>query len=151
MQQLSIEERRIARAKWQAHRHRADRSSIGFQLTFDEWLTIWLESGHWNERGCHKGQYVMSRRGDTGPYAVGNVFIQTHTMNIKEAKIGKKRPPFSEEHKRKVSETMRGRPKSEETKRRMRGKKRPPRTEEYLRKQSEAQRAAWIKRKTTNE
>ena len=105
MQQLSIEETRKARRKWKIHGYSAVTRGIEFQLTFDAWLSIWLESGHWHERGCHKGQYVMSRRGDIGPYAIGNVFIQTTEMNTKDALIGKKMPPFSEEHKRKISES----------------------------------------------
>jgi hypothetical protein len=51
-------------------------------LTFEEWWAIWQESGHWTDRGTHKGQYVMARFGDTGHYQVGNVSIQLSVDNV---------------------------------------------------------------------
>jgi hypothetical protein len=50
---------------------------IPFLLTFEEWWQIWQDSGHWEERGNLSGQYVMCRNADQGPYAVGNVRIDT--------------------------------------------------------------------------
>jgi hypothetical protein len=47
---------------------------IGWELTLWQWWTIWQDSGHWHERSGGRG-YMMCRNGDTGPYAVGNVFI----------------------------------------------------------------------------
>jgi hypothetical protein len=61
---------------------------INFILTFEEWWDIWQQSGKWEERGKRKGQYVMSRKGDTGPYAVKNVFIQSMADNCREAHNG---------------------------------------------------------------
>jgi hypothetical protein len=65
----------------------AKRRGIGWQLTFDEWLSIWTESGHLHERGNKQGQYVMGRTGDTGPYAAGNVYICTFAQNLRDARI----------------------------------------------------------------
>jgi hypothetical protein len=70
--------------KFRFQRYSANRRGIPFDLTFDQWWAIWQASGHWNERGCKKGQYCMSRVGDQGPYAVGNVFIQLHADNVKD-------------------------------------------------------------------
>jgi hypothetical protein len=88
--------------------------SINFTLTFEEWWDIWQQSGKWEERGKKKGQYVMSRKGDTGPYAIGNVFIQTCNQNCREANKGKpgtfKGRILSEEHRRKLSEVKKGKP-----------------------------------------
>ncbi len=64
----------------------AKKRSIEFLLTFEEWLKIWVDSGHYFERGCRKGQYVMVRKGDNGPYAVGNVRITTVEENRAEQK-----------------------------------------------------------------
>ena len=66
-------------------RHAADRR-IPFLLTFAEWLAIWQRSGHLHERGCRKGQFVMSRKGDVGPYSIGNVRIIRHEDNAAEQK-----------------------------------------------------------------
>ena len=66
------------------HKHHAKRRDIPFLLTFDEWIAIWHESGKFTQRGHKKGQYVMARHGDLGPYAVGNVRICTCSENITE-------------------------------------------------------------------
>lgn len=58
---------------------------IEWHLTFDEWLQIWHDSGHWDERGPGRGQYVMSRYDDIGHYEAGNVFIQLGGKNIAES------------------------------------------------------------------
>lgn len=55
---------------------------IGWHLTFWQWWTIWQKSGHWDCRGLHKGEYVMCRVEDSGPYALGNVFISTCSENV---------------------------------------------------------------------
>ena len=65
----------------------AKQRGIGWQLTFDEWLSIWNESGHLHERGNKRGQYVMGRTGDIGPYAAGNVYICTFAQNLRDARI----------------------------------------------------------------
>lgn len=83
----------------QIMRRAADRG-IDFQMTFEEWMTIWLESGHWHQRGKGLGKYNMSRFNDTGPYAVGNVFIQRHEQNSSDGHKGK---PKSAEHNLKNS------------------------------------------------
>jgi len=115
---------------FECHRRRAENSGIGFELTFDEWLDEWVKSGKLAERGCHKGEYVMSRRGDIGPYKIGNIFIQTHANNIRDAhkdkttsdatrkKIsdthtGVKKGPHTKDAKKKMSDAKKNKPKIE--------------------------------------
>jgi len=64
------------------HKENARQRGVEFLLTFDQWWSLWEKSGHWKKRGNRKGRYVMSRRNDVGPYAVGNVFIATFSSNI---------------------------------------------------------------------
>lgn len=71
--------------KYREHKCSTTPRNIEFKLTYEEWWDIWEKSGHWEERGNKKGQYVMSRKGDEGPYEVGNVFIQTTEKNISQA------------------------------------------------------------------
>jgi len=75
-------------------RKRVDKhgNPIQFLLSFEEWLSIWQASGHFHERGCKKGQYVMSRYNDIGNYEVGNVFIQQQDGNHKDAQPWKFSP-----------------------------------------------------------
>lgn len=71
---------------FQAQRRNAANRGIGWELTLWQWWTIWQESGHWDERGRCGVSYVMCREGDTGPYAVGNVFIATNIDNVSSSK-----------------------------------------------------------------
>jgi hypothetical protein len=62
---------------------------IGWNLTFEEWLNIWINSGHLHERGQASHEYCMSRHGDKGKYEIGNVRIITNKENIVERKSPK--------------------------------------------------------------
>lgn len=97
--------------KYKTHMYRAKRTGIEFLLSFEEWMKIWEDSGHFHERGCHKGQYVMARYGDKGPYVVGNVKIIRHEENGSERVFS-----FNEEQKDYLSKIAVGRVHSEETK-----------------------------------
>lgn len=72
-----------ARDKFYEQKYTAGKRGIGWELSLWQWWTIWRESGHWAKRGGGQG-YVMCRKGDTGPYAVGNVFIATGRQNCSE-------------------------------------------------------------------
>lgn len=73
------------KGKYQQHKQNAKRRGVPFLLTFAEWLTVWQESGHFDERGNRTADgFVMARFGDRGPYAVGNVEIVPHRVNVAE-------------------------------------------------------------------
>jgi hypothetical protein len=59
----------------------AERRGIPWRLVLWEWWQIWDRSGKWENRGRHKGEYVMCRFGDTGDYEFGNVYIATCSHN----------------------------------------------------------------------
>jgi hypothetical protein len=69
------------RALFLDQKRNAKGRGIPFFLTFAEWWSVWEQSGHWEQRGCHQGEYVMSRPGDD---AVGNVRIVQVEANIRE-------------------------------------------------------------------
>ena len=77
----------VNKSKQQYHNHkaRAKRKGIPFELTFEQWYKIWLDSGHYHEKGTKHGQYVMSRYQDKGGYTIDNVYIQTVGDNTREA------------------------------------------------------------------
>jgi hypothetical protein len=59
----------------------------------EEWLDMWITSGHYHERGVKRDQYVMARKGpDIGPYSVDNVVIQLSTINNSDGHKGRKYP-----------------------------------------------------------
>ena len=65
------------------HKATAKQRGIGFLLTEMEWWNLWAP--HYHERGLRKGQKVMCRTGDSGPYELGNVRIDLFVNNVREA------------------------------------------------------------------
>lgn len=87
--EFSAKIRATDKGKFEAQRENAARRGIGFVLTFEQWLAVWIESGKFSERGRGASKYCMSRFGDEGVYEVGNVFIQTGKINVAEGNLGK--------------------------------------------------------------
>lgn len=67
----------------------ANKEPIQWKLTFEEWYSIWISSGHYAERGRGHGKYCMSRKNDIGPYSIDNVEIKLHVQNHIEGIKGK--------------------------------------------------------------
>ena len=64
-------------------RHSLSRG-ISFNLSYEDWLEMWLVSGKWPNRGKESGQYVMCRFGDVGPYSKRNCYIGTVEQNNRD-------------------------------------------------------------------
>lgn len=90
----SLRNKYFQQARNAAHR------GIGFHLTHEEWLYIWLSSGHLHERGKGINSYCMARFNDRGDYEVGNVEIIPHRQNSFEGSHGKPKAP---EHREKLA------------------------------------------------
>ncbi len=84
-------ERRAARKAYRDQKANARCRCIEWGITFDEWWAIWSNSEKWEFRGRRKGEFVMSRRGDVGPYAVGNVVVKSNRDNLMEARAHSKK------------------------------------------------------------
>jgi|SRR6185369_15376265 len=74
---------------WAYYNHlaKARRRGIPFEFTFEEWVNWWEDhlGGNWfKKRGSHKGQYVMARFNDAGPYTPKNVKCILCTENASE-------------------------------------------------------------------
>jgi hypothetical protein len=69
---------------WSSQRNNAKKRGIEWDLSFFDWMTIWNESGKWNERGLGIGKYCMARRMDSGGYSAGNVYITTCDDNVRD-------------------------------------------------------------------
>lgn len=63
----------------------AKRRGIPWEMTFEEWWSIWEKSGKWEQRGQGPYNYCMSRKFDQGPYSVNNVTITTSRKNSQQA------------------------------------------------------------------
>jgi hypothetical protein len=79
----------IFRKKYTQHKSNATQRGIPFLIPFEEWKLLWVTSGKWEQRGRGASKYCMSRYGDLGAYEIGNVFISTNSVNIKDGNIGK--------------------------------------------------------------
>jgi len=92
------------RQAYSQHKYYSKTRGIRFNLTLDEWKAVWVESGHFNDRGKGKGKYVMARKGpDIGPYEVGNVIIKLATDNTSEF-------IRDDSFKKRMSEARKGKP-----------------------------------------
>jgi hypothetical protein len=142
---LTQEYLRKLRVDFHAQRSSAKERRIDFTLSFGEWLGIWIASGKLLLRGRQRGQYVMARVGDRGPYAPGNVSIITHSENIRQFQLGK---IVSEETCRRISAAKVGKPKSPEHRAKLslalRGRALPP---EQCAKIAASNRLAWTRRR----
>jgi hypothetical protein len=70
---------------WTQKHHAKDRG-IDWQFTYDTWLEWW--GNDIAKRGQYKGQLVMARHNDTGPYHPSNCRKATVEENIIEGQIG---------------------------------------------------------------
>ena len=61
----------------------AKKRGIEWQFTYDEWVDWWGDDIH--KRGPYRGQLVMARYNDTGPYHPDNVFKTTCSQNVRDA------------------------------------------------------------------
>jgi hypothetical protein len=68
-------------------KHCAKQRNIDWQFTYDEWIAWW--GNDIINRGPRKGQLVMARNKDTGPYHPTNVRKATCSENCSEGNIGK--------------------------------------------------------------
>ena len=104
--------------KYRHHKNLAKGRNIPFDLTFEEWWSIWQDSGKWEQRGRKRGQYVMSRFNDIGPYAKDNVEIKTQEDNFREfakRSKGRKGQITTIEIRQKISQALTGKKHSPET------------------------------------
>lgn len=58
--------------------------NVPWEISLPEWVSVWRESGHYDERGRGRSGYCMARLGDKGAYAIGNVYITTAADNVRD-------------------------------------------------------------------
>jgi hypothetical protein len=70
-------------------RRNAALRGIEWHFNVATWFAVWDGSGLLHLRGRRKGNYVMSRFGDVGPYAPSNACIKLAAENVSEARTHK--------------------------------------------------------------
>lgn len=81
---LTPEQYKNLRHRFHIQRVHAGVREIEWDLSFEDWLAWWMDSGHLHERGSKPDEYCMARHGDTGPYALDNIKCITNRENHKE-------------------------------------------------------------------
>lgn len=71
---------------YKTQRFNAIKRGIAWEFNLWGWYCVWLHSRKLHLRGRKKGQYVMARFNDCGPYSKGNVKIITCSENIIETR-----------------------------------------------------------------
>ena len=87
----------------------AKKRGIEFDLTFDQWISWWMSTGHFEDRGKTVGKYQMCRFNDSGAYDLNNIYCDTVSANSALPTKGKPRPA---EFNRKTGDALRGKPKT---------------------------------------
>jgi hypothetical protein len=64
-----------------AQKQNARKRGIPFEFDFLSWLTWWLTTGKFDQRGVFNHSYQMCRMGDTGSYHPDNVYCATGKEN----------------------------------------------------------------------
>jgi hypothetical protein len=85
---------KLKRAFWK-QKDNATQRGIPFQLTYDQWLTIWVASGKLYLRGRTHGQFIMARKGDRGGYQIGNVEIMSVESHARSHVNNMSRPKYA--------------------------------------------------------
>lgn len=77
------------RSAWHDQGRQAHKRGIEWDFSFDDWCGWWVKhlgpNWFWM-RGRRKGQYVMARYYDDGPYVIHNVKCIKSEDNVKEAR-----------------------------------------------------------------
>lgn len=82
-QYVALRSMRTPTRAFSCQKNNAAERGIAWELNLWQWWSIWQHSGHWDNRGRGAG-YQMCRNGDTGAYAVGNVYIASGITNIQD-------------------------------------------------------------------
>lgn len=84
--------KRTPREAYNDQRKSAIRRGVGWQFTFEEWVSWWeanLGPDWFRLRGHKTDQYVMARKGDKGPYTKSNVRCALVQDNHNEYNLNK--------------------------------------------------------------
>lgn len=78
------------------HKNNAKHRGVEWLFDFETWWAKWQRSGKWKERGNKKGQYVMARIGDSGPYSDRNTMIVRSETNAYASFVERGFAPLSD-------------------------------------------------------
>jgi len=112
----STYEKIYLRHKGQVTFHHNRKGVTPFDMSFEDWLEMWMQSGHWENRGRLGQQYCMAKIDYSKPLTKDNAHIITNSERTGLLNRGK----FVSEHTRELMrEKKLGVPKSDEHRKNM--------------------------------
>ncbi len=81
---LDLRDQSSLAMRYYSQRQSSKKRGIAWQISFPEWVAVWMASGFLDQRGVGIGSYCMARHGDEGPYSVENVAIKPSVVNSSE-------------------------------------------------------------------
>lgn len=77
----------ISKARYRDQRKAAAKRGIPFNLTYEQWYNWYLSHGV--DKNIRQGKggdcWCMCRKNDSGPYELGNIYLDTNSNNVKFA------------------------------------------------------------------
>ncbi len=75
----------ISKARFRDQRKAAAKRGIAFNLTYEQWYNWYLSQGV--DKNIRQGKdgncWCMCRFNDSGPYELGNIYLDTNSNNVK--------------------------------------------------------------------
>ena len=75
----------ISKARYRDQRRSAKERGIPFNLTYEEWYNWYLSQGV--DKNIRQGKdgncWCMCRYNDSGPYELGNIYLDTNSNNVR--------------------------------------------------------------------
>lgn len=75
---------KLPKKAYDDQKRHASARGIPWNLSYEDFLELWLVSGKWSQRGKKINDFCMCRFGDKGPYSKTNVFIGSVKDNLRE-------------------------------------------------------------------
>lgn len=71
----------LTKTNYRAQRHQALKRDIEWNFTYESWCEWWMQEDRWANRGNRRGDIMMCRIKDVGPYDPSNVYAGTTAQN----------------------------------------------------------------------
>jgi len=69
---------------WLKHRSQAWYRKESYELTFDDWKTLWANPTHWHNRGRNIDSYILNRLDVNKSWSLANCVVRLRKINEEE-------------------------------------------------------------------
>lgn len=97
---------RLAYEAYCVQKQDAKKRGVAWEFNLPAWWAWWQIDGNWMRRGNRRGQLLMARYRDLGPYRPDNVFCTTPSGNMRDRDRAKTSEFQKEAHARRVKDNL---------------------------------------------